>query len=358
MSTSEYINICLVGCVSAGKSTILNAFFSNNYAQCKIKRTTMMPNKFIESDDAEIISSQEDILSTITTTNKQIYEEHQQINSNSDMTFYVEHMDMNIGSNIKICLWDIPGLNDAKTKKVYYDYLKKNFEKFNIILFVVDIYSGLNTSDEMEILHFLTENIVKHKSISGNHIKLLAVINKADDMQLVEMTEMTQSKFKLEVLGELGEMFQQSVDTIRTEFSEKDIESNLLDIIPICGLDANLYRMIKKYQNIDKLTEENILRIGVNEEGSKFRRYAKSEQKQRVQKKICDKNFVNDMIKFSGFEQIESALETYIKTNGTMMIVENLIWEYQKIPTMTKINMIGNIKTKLSVLNNVRLHSE
>jgi GTPase SAR1 family protein len=355
-STSKYINICLVGCVSAGKSTILNAFFSRDYAQCKIKRTTMMPNKFVESTNGNPINSFEEISSTISKTNAQIYTQTEKQNNfkledyGNELTFYIESMEMNMDSQIKICIYDIPGLNDARTKRVYYNYLEKNFHKFNIVLFVIDIQSGLNTSDEMDILKFLSANILKHKNESGKNIGLLGIVNKADDMQL--------NGNKLEVLGELGEMFDQSYRTIEQEFTNNKIQTNLLGCIPICGLDSNLYRMIKKYQDISKLSDENILRIGVNEEGSKFRRLSSIEQRRKVQEKILDQDFVNDMIILSGFSQIEQALQMYIKSNGLTMVMENLTWEYSRLPTMTEANMMENIKKRIEVLNNLFEFSE
>lgn len=354
-STAKYINICLVGCVSAGKSTVLNAFFSNDYAQCKIKRTTMMPNKFIEVFSGESTDSFETISSTISETNRQIYgittkgENFNLSDYGNELTFYVEPMEMNIDSQIKICIYDIPGMNDARTKSVYYDYLEKNFHKFNIILFVIDIQSGLNTSDEMDILEFLSRHIAKHKKESNKNIGLLGVINKADSMQL--------DGDKLEVLGELGEMFDQSAKTIEQKFSQYSIQSNLLGCIPICGLDSNLYRMIKKYKDITKLSNENILRIGINEEGSKFRKLNSNEQKRKVQEIIQKENFVDDMINLSGFSQIEHALKLYINTNGMSMVMENLLWEYNRLPIMVESNLFSNIKERIRILENILPHS-
>ena len=126
-----YINICLVGCVSAGKSTILNAFFGQDFAQCKIKRTTMMPNKFIETDDPKQITSSKEINEIIKKMNDQIYTQTQngiklklsEHNAHGELTFYVDNMEMNIGQKIKICMYDIPGLNDGRTKETYYEYV-------------------------------------------------------------------------------------------------------------------------------------------------------------------------------------------------------------------------------------------
>ena len=346
-----YINICLVGCVSAGKSTILNAFFGQDYAQCKIKRTTMMPNKFIETNDVNQIDSFETINKTITDTNKQIYTQTENgsiplvlSDYGGELSFHVGNMEMNVGNKIKICIYDIPGLNDARTKNVYYDYLKNNFHKFNIILFVVDIHSGLNTSDEMDILTFLAQNIKMHKTASNKNIQMLTIVNKADDMQLT-------SDDNLEVLGELGEMFEQVEKTVKSKFIEQQIKEKSLGCIPICGLDAHLYRMIKKFKDINKLTDENILRIGINEEGSKFRKYSKAEQKNKVQNKIMDNEFVEDMIKLSGFSQIEVCLNHYIGSKGSTMVTENVLLDYGKITTMTIDNIIFNMKQRINLLS-------
>lgn len=351
-TNSTNINICLVGCVSARKSTILNAFFGQDYAQCKIKRTTMMPNVFVETDNKGKIDSYEKINRTIADVNAQIYAQTDRgtrqlrlDDYGEELTFYVESMEMNVGKQIKICIYEIPGLNDARTKEVYYNYLERNFHKFNIILFVVDIQSGLNTSDEMDILKFLSANISKHKTQSNKNISLLGIINKADDMQL--------NGNKLEVLGELGEMFAQSLNTINQEFTKNHIQDKLLGCIPVCGLDSHLYRMIRKYKDINKLSDENILRIGVNEEGSKFRRLTKQEQRRKIQEKIKDVGFVDDMIMLTGFTQIEQALNKYIGTNGSLMVMENLLYEYNKLDEMKSTNMITNIKKCIEILSGI-----
>jgi GTPase Era involved in 16S rRNA processing len=328
-SISNYISICLIGCVSAGKSTILNAFFGDDYAQCKIKRTTMMPNKFIETNDPCEIDSFESINKQISDTNESIYKHTTETNTldlknyGGELTFHVGSMEMNIGKRIKICIYDIPGLNDARTKKTYYDYLRTNFNKFNIILFVVDIQSGLNTSDEIDILNFLADNIKEHKAKSGKNINVVTIVNKADYMQL-------NPDGKLEVLGEYGEMFEQTNSTVKQTFKKKGIEASSIDCISVCALDAHLYRMIKKHKDINKLSRENILRIGTNEEGSKFRCYSTEKQKEIVSRIIRNPQFVDSMIKLSGFAQIEVCLNNCIGVKGVSMVVENIVYEFSK----------------------------
>ena len=121
--------------------------------------------------------------------------------------------------------------------------------------------------------------------------------------------------------------------------------------------DEELYRMIRKFKDNAKLTDENVLRIGVNEEGSKFRKYTKEEQKRKVQQKIRDTNFVNDMLSLSGFSQIENALNRYIQSKGSSMVLENILYDYDRIPKMTMSNMIINIKKRIDVLVSIISHN-
>jgi GTPase SAR1 family protein len=345
-----FISICIVGCVSAGKSTILNAFFSHNYSQCKIKRTTMMPSKFIETKNPGMIDSIDKINGNIKDTNDEIYKQTSAGKKldlkeyGYELEFYVESMELNMGKKIPICIYDIPGLNDAKTKNTYYEYLKNNFHKFDIILFVVDIQSGLNTSDEIDILNFLSDNIIKHKVESKKNIAMLTVVNKADDMQLGLGD-------KLEVLGELGEMFEQTKTTITDVFNKKNIKNNLFGCIPICGLDAHLYRMIKKYKNVSILSSEHILRIGINDEGSKFRRYTPEIQREKVANIIMDNDFSESMIKLSGFSQIEDCINQYISANGNTMVSDNILRELRQLGEITLQNFINYAVSYVKIIS-------
>lgn len=355
-TNSEYINICIVGCVNAGKSTILNAFFGNDYAECKIKRSTMIPNIFIETDITKKITPQEEINQLIKHANKQIYDnsikgEFRPEEYENELTFYVENMNLNVGSTNKICIYDIPGLNDVKTAEIYYNYLEKNFHKFNIVLFVVDINSGLNTTDELRVLEFFTDNIKKHKEHSNKNIKLLTIVNKADYMQL-------SSEGELMIEGELGEMFEQTKIIVNDMFRRKNIREYLLGCIPICGLNAHLCRMIERYRDVDKLTRDNIIYIGSENIGkNKFCRLTEPQQKAVVQDIISDEEIIKEMIKMSGFTQIENAIKRYITSSGGAMIAENILFEYNKIEKMTFHNMDENFKLRVKTLIKIKDHN-
>ena len=53
--TTENIHIAILGPVSAGKSTFLNALFSNTFSDMKRKKTTMLPQIYHTTKNKDII---------------------------------------------------------------------------------------------------------------------------------------------------------------------------------------------------------------------------------------------------------------------------------------------------------------
>lgn len=47
------ISLGVIGCVSTGKSTLVNSILTSKVSSTKIKRTTMLPQVYIESDNCD-----------------------------------------------------------------------------------------------------------------------------------------------------------------------------------------------------------------------------------------------------------------------------------------------------------------
>ena len=331
---TDNINLCFVGGVSTGKSTVLNSVFCEELTQCKIKRTTMWPTVYVENDFVQDISPEE-ILKIISEKNKEIIEKTesgQKLDSGDykELVFNVGKLDINILENSYVNVYDIPGLNDARTKHIYYDYLENNFHKFNLVVFLVDIQSGLNTSDEMDMLRFIINNTRDQFKKNQRHIYTLVIVNKADDMQTEEDSD------KLEITGELREMFEQVENTVHAEFANSGLKDNVIGVIPLCARDSYLYRMVKKHGNKFKLSPEQILKIGVNENGKKFSTLKPATQEARVNEILKDESFVNTMIKLSGFSRLESILHQFLQDNnkGSKLRIDNLMYDLKKLPKL------------------------
>lgn len=343
----DNLNVCLVGCVSSGKSTILNTMFCEDLAQTKIKRTTMTPCIFIETEENS--TSFDNINKKIAETNNKLIKQSESSSKppkESDydpLLFSVGKININRCSKSKLLtIFDIPGLNDARTKNFYYNYLRKTFSIFNIVIFIVDINSGINTSDEVDILNFISEQTAIHKI--NKKIHTLVVVNKADDMQEVRGDE-------LEIIGELKEMFDQVDQTVREQYKQNNIEGQLIDIIPICALDAYLYRMIQTKGSDFKLKPEVVLKIGINEQGKKFSKLPVEQQNSEVKKIISDEEFINDMIKLSGYSKFVSKLNNFLTDEtSSKLVIDNLMQRYNKL-TPLEIILLLIIMIYLNIFN-------
>jgi predicted GTPase len=360
----ENINICFVGGVSTGKSTILNAIFCEHLTQCKIKRTTMVPTVYIENDETfnpfDKENQTEEIYKKISEKNQEIIEKTengQKLNKSdySELAFNVGKLDINILPDSFVNVYDVPGLNDARTKDVYYEYLEENFHKFNLVIFLVDIHSGLNTSDEIDIVNFITNNTKYQVENNNRKIYTIVVVNKADDMQLDEESS---EPDKLILTGELSEMYEQVEKTITDEFAKKNVSDQLIGIIPLCAIDAYLYRMVKKHGRSFKLSPEHILKIGINENGKKFSTLKPATQEKRVYEILNDKNFIETMIKLSGFSSLEKMLHAFLNENdiGKKIRIDNLLYDLRKIPSLKKISDLNGWFNMIIFENVVKKH--
>ena len=331
-SLSKNTKLCLVGSVSAGKSTFLNSVFCKKLTQCKIKRTTMVPTRYIESESA--IDTEEDIYRIVSEKNEEIIKKTESgekliASDYKELEFNVGKLDIKIMSKGGLVdIYDIPGLNDARTKTEYYKYLEDNFHKFNIIVLFVDIMSGLNTSDEMDILKFIITQTCWHKE-RGRDIYTLVVVNKSDDMILQEDNTLTLS-------GELGEMFEQVKQTITSEFGRNKIDGHIVGITPFCAKDAFLYRMVKKCPDY-VLSDEERIKIGLNEMGKKFSKYTVKTQIEKVKEILQDKEFIDTMINLSGFNQLQDKLKTFMKKSRKGFEVANTLYAVRSMRPITEV---------------------
>jgi hypothetical protein len=91
--------------------------------------------------------------------------------------------------------------------------------------------------------------------------------------------------------------------------------------------------MTQKHGDKFKLTPEQILKIGINENGKKFSTIKPVEQEKKVRDILNNKEFVDTMIKLSGFGHFEKRLHSFLSQNNTgkKIRIENLMFKLRKL---------------------------
>ena len=323
------INVLIVGGVSTGKSTFINSLFIDQFSEMKIKRTTMIPQIYHETKDINAVLNANEIMDN----NKKINEKfnnNAEINSSDPLTeleYFVPriHDFVNLHNNVYLNFYDTPGLNDSKTKKIYYEYIEKNLHKFDIIIFMIDINNALNTSDETEILELILKGI-EHNESEGKTNELIILVNKCDDMHL-DNKILVQDKEHTELMEQIMQ--------ISSHFIHKIHPTLIYKILPISCENAFIYRMFNKNNNID-IGQKYLDKLGYDICGkNKWLKLSDIERKYKV-KKYMSKG-TNEEIQRTGFPQLKNYLESVLDANKQYDFLMNKIKHESNIILTNKV---------------------
>ena len=328
------INIAICGPVSAGKSTLLNALFVASYSDMKIKRTTATPQVYFETKKQNKKQSKE-IKKRNKEINTMLMEKEQSSLSLEDIqeTHYlvppVKDL-VTLEDNVHLTVYDLPGLNDAQTKEVYFQYMDKNFYKFDVILFIVDIHSAMNTSDESDILERILRNAKINFEKYGIQKKMMVVVNKCDELQC------TDGKFSF-LDEELEEMYEQ-VNKIVAERVQNIYPEMDYQILPMSSEDTYIYRMYDENPDY-KLDIKHINKFGYNEYGrSRWNRLDDEKKEQKVKQLMKGIN-IEETLTHTGFTNFSCCLSKYLNfENQYTFLVNHLRYGVANISNFKEID--------------------
>lgn len=339
------INVAILGAVSAGKSTLLNTIFAETYSDCKIKRTTMTPQVYYESNsecmrDSKVIKNIKDRNTQI---NKRLYDKSKNnepitMDDINEVSYVVPkvHGFTKLQKDVNLTVFDIPGLNDNTTKDLYFEYIEKNFYKFDIVIFVVDINSALNTSDEIDILVKIIENCKKNHTQHNIHNKLIVLANKCDEMYL--------EKKNLVLEEEHAEMFSQ-INNIVTDKVKALYPELKYEILPISIEDSYIYRMYDRNPKFD-LDMKYVNKFGFNEYGkTRWNRLSEGEKRSKIAG-IISKCNIKETFMITGFLEFTATLNNFLsKENQKMFVRNHIVYELGNINGNTKIDIEADIQS-------------
>ena len=312
----ENIHIAILGPVSAGKSTFFNALCSNTCSDMKRKKTTMLPQIYNITNDSKNIDSIETIYNRNKESNEKILKQREDgtFNLENDFKEIVHKIDKIpdfidlLDKNATYSILDMPGLN-CGGDSLYYDYIKKISEKIDIYILVFDINSGLNTTDEINIIKMVVDEIIKNKN---GYIHIL--INKCDE---IVFDEDDGPSFEDEELNELYTRCHETINKLCSEIINK------VTISPLCSSQLYTYRCVKNnIQIIDEIHLDNIIKIECGKQELKKMKTVAMKRKfiSGLMNKKNSETY-NGWMTDTGFNEFTKSLSNIVRNNNYFNII-------------------------------------
>jgi GTPase Era involved in 16S rRNA processing len=314
-STESNINILVVGCISAGKSTFINGILSNSYSCCKIKRTTMIPQVYHECQNKKFPQSLiKEIKRKNDETNRQIIKDTENpsfVFNCEEANYYINKIlgIHELANGVRYSFYDMPGINDAKTKDQYTKYIQDNFYKFDVVIYLMDIKQPVGTTDVKNTLELCMEQIKKFKMI-GHKKHMITIANKFDDV--LDFNEDGSPVIDDE---EIKEMYDELVSMIQNMSIKFDIVDLCKHTVPMSCVDVFTYRTVK-YNDSPELEIKYLDKIGIDEYGVKKWKLMRKEEGRILELASTLSKAINkdddtfeQRMRSSGFKKFNSVLK-------------------------------------------------
>jgi GTPase SAR1 family protein len=224
------IRVALLGYVSAGKSTVLNALLQGKFSKVGMRRTTAGVHHFRlhtkinqeDEDDGDTSNVEEPCedehdkenidrsetagggasvmneswgsepetmldasgtLQTIARDNSRLRETNQLQKSTFDIELDEPLCPMR--PDTKMVLIDIPGLNEAGSNDLFRSYVNDKWDTFDCVIAVMDVFQGVNTDEQVQLLELIRDN-----NSSKKCVPVIVLCNKVDDFDDDELMQL------------------------------------------------------------------------------------------------------------------------------------------------------------------------
>jgi hypothetical protein len=221
---------------------------------------------------------------------------------------------IDLHKDMQLAIHDLPGLNDSMTKSVYHKYVVASFHKYDIVIFVVDIYSSLNTSDETDILKIILNGMKDNKLKYNLDCKLIILLNKCDELDCDETTKQCVPSDE-----ELQGMVKQ-VNKIVSTCKKEIYENAMIDIMCVSCEDAYIYRMYSR-DPTTSLDAKYLNKFGANEYGkTRWNKLPEVKKKSQIKKLFKEFDY-KDRIGQCGFTCFKNSLTGYLTKHQQYCII-------------------------------------
>lgn len=332
MNDNFEIRVAVIGYVSVGKTTLINALLGTEYGEVSMRRTTAVVNMFrlrnpkseLKSDPVGVTDGNEDILVDVDDkplrTASDILEEstadnatYRNTEGNVEEKSYDVKLNLPLYSmrkNTTLVVVDIPGINEAGTSSKYMDYVNDKWHTFDIAVVVMDARQGVNTEEQHDLLKLVKQNFSSIKDIP-----IIIVCNKVDDPTNEEQRcLLNEARAAIEKLFEVQDR-EKSLETLMKKPPKKKRNlgfdmSFLPAVVPISAMHAFLYRCgarltFDQFKRMDEVFIEN---IGKESYGRQWRKYDKLTKLEMAFKAVSEEEERQDGLEVSNFDYFMKVL--------------------------------------------------
>lgn len=157
-SSQFEIRVAVIGYVSVGKSTVINALFGAEYGQVSMRRTTAVVNHFricshkksiavdetsIENDSVEIVELPRSPSSTLMESIEDNAEyRNKDVVKEKTYDIQLDEPLHPMRDDTKLVVVDIPGINEADQNGRYRDFVNAHWHQFDVAIIVMDGRQG------------------------------------------------------------------------------------------------------------------------------------------------------------------------------------------------------------------------
>ena len=320
------IKVALLGYVSVGKSTVLNALLQDTFSEVSMRRTTAGINFFRISNNAtskndgangalptnKSWSPETEDTQSPSSTLKEIIGDNKELrksNTIQEKTFHVQ-LQQPLCSDMRpdttLVLVDIPGVNEAGSSKMYMDYVEQKWDTFDCVIVVMDAVQGVNTEEQVKLLEFVKNNTKKIRNIP-----IIVLGNKVDDPDNVEVAELVD-----EVRGKVAQIFgvgcrKRALDDVvaaakkgRPSANFPATESPIF--VPVSARNAFLYRSacglsFEEFRNLDQTIIDKIGRSEVP--AFKWKKYSQARKYKVAYEAVSDESEYSARLEMTNFDK-------------------------------------------------------
>lgn len=347
------IKIAIIGPVSAGKSTLLNALLVGKYSETALQRTTAGVNFFRLNPSPTTTASlsdttsgkgnspppgwsmiadkhdtEDEILEQISKDNKELREQENVV----ERTFDIEGVSLcECRHDTKLVIVDIPGINEAESSSKYRNYVTKQWKTFDCVIVVMDAGNGVNSEEQVGILEFIQKNLKEEKSLT-----VILLFNKVDDLEFTTMDSiLEEARTKVASLFDIPPKINLANDIVSKKVVGnelqhlKNAEGLFMPIfLPISARNAYIYRLASKVDSTRfKQLEQKLVEV-IGKEQIGLRQWNKLTAEQQYDHAfdvISDPEVYQEGLQSSNFASLESILSYCVggdKTQTDLLLTQ------------------------------------